>query len=48
MKDIIEGFLKFQSDAFPDSADLFKKLPTKQNLRALLMKRVITQINASA
>lgn len=33
MKGIIEGFLKFHSDAYPKRADLFKNLATKQNPR---------------
>ncbi len=37
MKDIIEGFLKFHSDAFPERADLFKNLATKQNPRTLFI-----------
>ena len=37
MKDIIEGFLKFQSDAYPERADLFKNLATKQNPRTLFI-----------
>ena len=37
MKDIIEGFLKFHSDAFPERADLFKDLATQQNPRTLFI-----------
>lgn len=37
MKDIIEGFLKFQSDAFPKRADLFKNLANQQNPRTLFI-----------
>jgi carbonic anhydrase len=37
MKDIIEGFLKFQSDAFPERAELFKGLATQQNPRTLFI-----------
>lgn len=37
MKDIIEGFLKFQRDAFPERADLFKNLATQQNPRTLFI-----------
>ena len=37
MKDIIEGFLKFHSDAYPKRADLFKNLATKQNPRTLFI-----------
>ncbi|KVD30325.1 carbonic anhydrase [Burkholderia ubonensis] len=37
MKDIIEGFLQFQRDAFPKRAELFKDLATHQNPRALFI-----------
>ncbi|KFC06880.1 carbonic anhydrase [Trabulsiella guamensis ATCC 49490] len=37
MKEIIDGFLKFQRDAFPERADLFKRLATQQNPRALFI-----------
>ena len=37
MKDIIEGFLKFHSEAYPKRADLFKDLATKQNPRTLFI-----------
>jgi len=37
MKDIIEGFLRFQRDAFPKRAGLFKDLATRQNPRALFI-----------
>ncbi|ETS32168.1 carbonic anhydrase [Photorhabdus khanii NC19] len=37
MKDIIEGFLKFQREAFPKHAELFKDLATQQNPRALFI-----------
>lgn len=37
MKDIIEGFLRFQRDAFPERADLFKNLATQQNPRTLFI-----------
>ncbi|AOJ64841.1 carbonic anhydrase [Burkholderia ubonensis] len=37
MKDIIEGFLQFQRDAFPKRAELFKDLATRQNPRALFI-----------
>jgi carbonic anhydrase len=37
MKDIIEGFLKFQREAFPKRAELFKGLATQQNPRALFI-----------
>lgn len=30
MKALIEGFLKFQSEAFPQRSDLFKHLATTQ------------------
>lgn len=37
MKDIIEGFLKFQSHAYPKRAHLFKDLASQQNPRALFI-----------
>ena len=37
MKDIIEGFLKFHSEAYPERADLFKGLATQQNPRTLFI-----------
>ncbi|TMM47909.1 carbonic anhydrase [Colwellia ponticola] len=37
MKDIIEGFLKFQSDAYPERAELFKNLAYKQNPSTLFI-----------
>lgn len=37
MKDIIEGFLKFQSEVFPERAELFKNLATKQSPRTLFI-----------
>jgi carbonic anhydrase len=37
MKDIIEGFLKFQRDAFPKRAGLFRELATHQAPRALFI-----------
>ncbi|MET3144034.1 UNVERIFIED_ORG: carbonic anhydrase [Arthrobacter sp. UYEF10] len=37
MKDIIEGFLKFQREAFPDRSELFKELATAQNPGALFI-----------
>ncbi|MEG0964611.1 MAG: carbonic anhydrase [Pseudomonas sp.] len=37
MKDIIDGFLKFQRDAFPERAKLFKDLATQQSPRALFI-----------
>lgn len=37
MKDIIEGFLKFQRDAFPTRAGLFRELATGQAPRALFI-----------
>ena len=37
MKDIIEGFLKFHSEAYPKRADLFKDLATQQNPRTLFI-----------
>lgn len=29
MKEIIDGFLKFQRDAFPERAELFRSLATQ-------------------
>ncbi|RUL78894.1 carbonic anhydrase [Dyella choica] len=37
MKDIIEGFLRFQREAFPKRAQLFKELATQQAPRALFI-----------
>jgi len=37
MKDIIDGFLKFQRSAFPERAKLFKGLANQQNPRALFI-----------
>ncbi|GAB6260357.1 carbonic anhydrase [Photobacterium sp. R1] len=37
MKDIIEGFLKFRREAFPQRAELFKNLAEKQNPRTLFI-----------
>ncbi len=37
MQDIIEGFLKFQREAFPERSGLFKKLATTQNPEALFI-----------
>ena len=37
MKDIIEGFLKFHRDAFPDRLELFKSLAHHQHPRALFI-----------
>jgi hypothetical protein len=34
MKGFIEGFLKFQRDAFPQRSVLFKRLATSQNASA--------------
>jgi carbonic anhydrase len=37
MQDIIDGFLKFQRNAFPKRKELFKQLATKQAPRALFI-----------
>jgi len=37
MKDIIDGFLKFQRDAFPERVKLFKNLANQQSPRALFI-----------
>lgn len=37
MKEIIEGFLKFQNEAYPKRAGLFKDLAHQQNPRALFI-----------
>ena len=37
MKDIIDGFLKFQRNAFPERAGLFKDLANRQSPRALFI-----------
>jgi carbonic anhydrase len=37
MSDIIEGFLKFQREAFPRRSELFKRLATGQNPHTLFI-----------
>lgn len=37
MKDIIDGFLKFQREAFPERVKLFKQLANQQSPRALFI-----------
>jgi carbonic anhydrase len=37
MKEIIEGFLKFQKNAFPERVKLFKSLANQQSPRALFI-----------
>lgn len=37
MKDIIEGFLRFQKEAFPQRSTLFKKLASHQNPKTLFI-----------
>ncbi|WP_145542389.1 carbonic anhydrase [Yersinia alsatica] len=37
MKEIIDGFLKFQRDAFPERAELFKSLATQQSPKTLFI-----------
>ncbi len=37
MQDIIDGFLKFQREAFPERSGLFKRLATSQNPGALFI-----------
>ena len=37
MKEVIDGFLKFQKDAFPRRSTLFRDLATRQNPRALFI-----------
>jgi carbonic anhydrase len=37
MRDIIDGFLKFQRDVFPTRSGLFQKLASSQNPRALFI-----------
>ncbi|EJN30460.1 carbonic anhydrase [Pseudomonas sp. GM84] len=37
MKDIIDGFLKFQKDAYPERVKLFKDLASQQSPRALFI-----------
>jgi carbonic anhydrase len=37
MQDIIEGFLKFQCDVFPQRSALFRRLATSQNPRTLFI-----------
>lgn len=48
MRDIIDGFLKFQRDAFPLRSELFKQLATTQNPRTLFItcsdSRVIPEL----
>jgi len=36
VKEIIDGFLKFQREAFPEREALFKQLATQQSPRTLL------------
>jgi carbonic anhydrase len=37
MRDIIDGFLRFQREAFPQRTKLFRRLATSQNPRALFI-----------
>jgi carbonic anhydrase len=37
MHDVIEGFLKFQRDVFPDRSDLFRRLATSQDPHTLFI-----------
>ena len=37
MRDIIDGVLKFQSEAYPPRVELFSRLASSQNPRALLI-----------
>jgi len=37
MQEIIDGFLKFQRDAFPQRSQLFKQLATSQHPRTLFI-----------
>ncbi len=37
MKDVIEGFLRFQKEAFPQRSKLFKKLASNQNPKTLFI-----------
>ena len=37
MQEIIDGFLKFQRDAFPQRSELFKQLATSQHPRTLFV-----------
>ena len=37
MQDIIDGFLKFQRDAFPQRSELFRKLATSQHPSTLFI-----------
>jgi hypothetical protein len=37
MKDIIDGFLKFQRHAFPERKELFRKVATSQNPSTLFI-----------
>lgn len=37
MKNIIEGFLKFKTDVFPERAEMFKSLATSQHPRTLFI-----------
>jgi carbonic anhydrase len=38
VKEIIDGFLKFQRSVFPERAELFRSLANQQNPRALLYR----------
>jgi carbonic anhydrase len=37
MRDIIDGFLRFQREVFPQRVELFKQLATMQNPKALFV-----------
>jgi carbonic anhydrase len=37
VKEIIDGFLKFQRSVFPERAELFRSLANQQNPRALFI-----------
>ncbi len=37
MRDIIDGFLRFQRDAYPARSQLFKSLATRQAPKALFI-----------
>ena len=37
MRDIIDGFLRFQREVYPQRVELFRQLATTQNLKLLFV-----------
>lgn len=52
MKEVIEGFLKFQREAFVERTALFQQLATRQNPRTLFIScsdsRLVPELVTSA